>query len=355
MPHSPHVIVFASPIVIIYKEKDRSTKKPAFTKLLAARLGSLLILFIMSSCATVHIGIDILRGKDRDQELAVPPLVWKVLEQEKSQGSENIDNLNSAPLVYTLGRISFPPLAFWAVRINLASPLVQIVVGPEPLAYGFVPSVRVSRFAEQYGCTVAINTNPFDPVSDREGEERRVVGLAVQEGRIFSDPVPAFGALLIGMDGIARIAEQTDIPIAGKVDSPAAVLNVLDAESVRYGVGGFYQVLKDGIPLKGRTSRAPRSAVGVSRDGTTLILLAVDGRLLDSVGATEYETAQILLGLGAWDGLLLDGGGSTSLVIRKPNSPAEILNHPVHDGTLNRERAVATCLGIRLISQVDSK
>ncbi len=322
-------------------------KKHAHSPLCAASLGALLFVFIassVSSCATVHIGIDILKGQDRDRDLALPPIIWRNLEQRGLYRSSSLEDLSAEPIVYTSGKIPFPPLSFWAVKVNLSSPLVQIVVGPEPIAYGIVPATRVSRFAEQYNCTVAINANPFDPVSDREGEERRIVGMAVQEGRMFSDPSPSFEALLIGMDGMARIASQTEFLMADNRDTPAPL---------RYAVGGFYQVLKDRVPLRGRTSRSPRSAIGIGSDGKTLILLAVDGRLLDSLGATEYETAQILLWLGASEGLLLDGGGSTSLVIRRFNGQAEILNHPVHGGTLNRERAVATCLGIRLISQPD--
>lgn len=298
-------------------------------------LFSCLALTVLSSCETMRLGTDILAGRDRDRNLIIPPPVWQNL--VPAIGSES-----NAPLRVTSGRIANPPLAFWAVMVNLDSPDLQILVGPDPIEYGTVPAIRVSSFAGQYDCAVAINANPFDRVSDREGEPRRIVGLAVQEGFLLSDPEPRYGALLIKKDRTAHIVDQKALLRSDGTLDHAAL------EPVLYAVGGFFPVLQDGIPLSGRKTRSPRSAVGVSRDGRTLFLLAIDGRLLDSVGTTEHETGQILAALGAWDGLILDGGGSTSLVIREKDGTLAILNHPVHEGTLNRERAVATCLGFRI-------
>lgn len=63
------------------------------------------------------------------------------------------------------------------------------------------------------------------------------------------------------------------------------------------------------------TTRHPRSAVGISRGGDTLLLLAVDGRQASSVGMSLAELARTMIGLGAWSALNLDGGGSTALVV----------------------------------------
>ena len=62
-------------------------------------------------------------------------------------------------------------------------------------------------------------------------------------------------------------------------------------------------------------ARHPRSAVGVSRDSTTLYLVAVDGRWKTSVGMSLEELANEMIALGAHDALNLDGGGSTTLVL----------------------------------------
>ncbi|HEX8850975.1 MAG TPA: phosphodiester glycosidase family protein [Gemmatimonadaceae bacterium] len=73
------------------------------------------------------------------------------------------------------------------------------------------------------------------------------------------------------------------------------------------------------------TTRHPRSAVGISRGGDTLLLVAVDGRQAASVGMSLAELARTMLGLGAWNALNLDGGGSTALVVRDSvvNTPSD--------------------------------
>jgi exopolysaccharide biosynthesis protein len=65
------------------------------------------------------------------------------------------------------------------------------------------------------------------------------------------------------------------------------------------------------------------------------------------VGATEEEVGVILTRLGADDGLNFDGGGSTALVLRYPDGKIRPVNTPIHGMIPGKERAVATCLGIR--------
>ncbi len=61
--------------------------------------------------------------------------------------------------------------------------------------------------------------------------------------------------------------------------------------------------------------RNPRTGVGVTGDGTVL-LVVVDGRSGDSVGMTLIEFARTFLSLGAVKALNLDGGGSAAMWIR---------------------------------------
>ncbi len=62
--------------------------------------------------------------------------------------------------------------------------------------------------------------------------------------------------------------------------------------------------------------RNPRTMAGVERDGD-LLLVAVDGRVPGySAGLDFEEEAAVMRSLGACDALNLDGGGSTTMVIR---------------------------------------
>lgn len=82
--------------------------------------------------------------------------------------------------------------------------------------------------------------------------------------------------------------------------------------------------------------RAPRTALGLKKDGT-LLLLVVDGRSSASAGMTLVELAQYFVKLGAVSAVNYDGGGSSEMVIN-----GRIVNTP-SDG---RERAVSIGLGL---------
>ncbi|WP_418836941.1 phosphodiester glycosidase family protein, partial [Phascolarctobacterium faecium] len=82
--------------------------------------------------------------------------------------------------------------------------------------------------------------------------------------------------------------------------------------------------------------RAPRTAIGVKKDGTVVILVA-DGRRTNSVGMTLDEVARYMIKLGAVSALNFDGGGSSEMVLNN-----KILNNP-SDGN---ERAVSVGLGL---------
>ena len=65
---------------------------------------------------------------------------------------------------------------------------------------------------------------------------------------------------------------------------------------------------------KGLTDKHPRTAMGYTRDGD-LIILAVQGRSESGGGASLVQEAQLLKDLGCIEGMNLDGGGSSCLLI----------------------------------------
>jgi hypothetical protein len=203
-------------------------------------------------------------------------------------------------------------------------------------------STRVSSFVEGFNCLAGINANPFSPVSAREGEERTIVGIAVSEGVPAALPAPGFDALIFYSGGGAAIMRQEDIR---------------DLAPIKNAVGGFNIVLQGGeLPERLRNGddpfrgsplpRHPRSAAGLSGDGSILYLLVVDGRRPGSVGASEAELGLLLKQLGAEDGLNFDGGGSTALALRFPDGKVRVVNTPIHNHVPGRERGVAVCLGL---------
>ena len=86
----------------------------------------------------------------------------------------------------------------------------------------------------------------------------------------------------------------------------------------------------------------PRTAIGIDRDTHRLLLLVVDGRQRFSRGYTMVELAEMMMELGADEALNLDGGGSSTMVARRPNGTVKVVSSP-SDGF---ERPVANAVSI---------
>ena len=90
-----------------------------------------------------------------------------------------------------------------------------------------------------------------------------------------------------------------------------------------------------------KTTRAPRTALGVRRDGT-LVLYAVDGRQNNhSVGLTVTDLADQMAELGCRWAVNLDGGGSTTASVRLPGQSGVVMQNSPSDG---KARSCATYL-----------
>ncbi|TCN39741.1 calcineurin-like phosphoesterase family protein [Kribbella orskensis] len=117
-----------------------------------------------------------------------------------------------------------------------------------------------------------------------------------------------------------------------------------DAADVAVGLSGNIQLARDGQILNvDDTALHPRTAIGFSADGRRMVLLTVDGRMVDSRGLTEKELARLMLDLGSDDVLNLDGGGSSTMLKRSPGEATpEVVNKP-SDGS---ERLTPNGLGL---------
>jgi exopolysaccharide biosynthesis protein len=245
----------------------------------------------------------------------------------------------TAGLAVTSGKIRRPRLEFWALRVDLTDQNMEITVNDaesdQDWPAGTIPAVTVTGFAAAYGCIAAMNAGPFFPVSDKAGERRTLTGVFISNGRMVSPPVSRYDCLVFYDDGRAAVLPQAELA---------------SVDGVRHALGGFFTVLDGGrLTERGTVSgntRHPRSAAAVSGGGRVLYLLVVDGRRPGSVGTTETETGLLLSALGAESGLLMDGGGSSALALELDGKISAV-NRPVHGGIAGRERAVATCIGLR--------
>jgi len=123
-----------------------------------------------------------------------------------------------------------------------------------------------------------------------------------------------------------------------------------DWNKIRTSVAGASILLKDGnIPSKfsydipSISNANPRTMVGSTKDGKQLILVTVDGRQNASIGLNQRDSAELMLQLGAYNALNLDGGGSTTMITRTPGTNNLNLSNVPSDGSM---RAVSTAIGV---------
>lgn len=117
------------------------------------------------------------------------------------------------------------------------------------------------------------------------------------------------------------------------------VVHTQDArfEQAAFGVGGDEILLLNGeIQRQSNSAVHPRSAVGVKSDGT-LVLFEMDGRQSGySSGLSLTDTAKALQDMGCVEAINLDGGGSSSFVVKYPGEEeAKVVNSP-SDGSLRK-------------------
>ena len=119
-------------------------------------------------------------------------------------------------------------------------------------------------------------------------------------------------------------------------------------EAMQQAVGGREWVVRDGVVRSRRTRPAPtrsipRSAVGLTADGR-LILATVDGRETGvSEGVRLTELAELMLERGAVQAINLDGGGSSTLVVRRAGTETPVIANKPSDGV---ERPVTNSIQV---------
>ena len=151
--------------------------------------------------------------------------------------------------------------------------------------------------------------------------------------------IPPGGAVLVAR--AASVAElQAEAPLGASVkvrlDLSPSWPGLVSA------IGGGPQIVRDSAPVfradeafvtSQIAPRDPRTGVGQLRDGR-VVLVTVDGRQTGwSVGVTNFELAQALVGLGAVTAMAFDSGGSTVMAFDGTllNRPSDGTERPISD------------------------
>jgi hypothetical protein len=200
--------------------------------------------------------------------------------------------------------------------------------------------MKTSTFAINNGCVAAINgdfgtrTAPW-----------KTTGLAMGDGKLWTNTSDN------SAEGFAAFGQDNHVVV-----SPPTAVMVKPDPWMSEIVGGRplivdQGVARDAIPPYSKEgcgthfcTKQPRTALGVSKNGQTLIMAVVEGRNSPvAVGMTTKELGTLMKGLGAWTALNQDGGGSSTLYIKK-------LGGVVSDADPSEgERTVSNHLGFAVV------
>lgn len=188
--------------------------------------------------------------------------------------------------------------------------------------------LTVAKMIEKYDCIAGTNAGGFyDP--NGQGTGGIPDGIVIYEGELlWGDPGATYNLAGLDGNGILHVGSMTaqralDLGVQYAASyGPALVINGKSAGG-KYGLGGGLN---------------PRTAIGQRADGA-ILLLVVNGRSVESLGATLDDLASIMLAHGAVNATNLDGGSSSLMIV-----DGEYLTTSAY---LFGERVVATAILVR--------
>jgi hypothetical protein len=198
-----------------------------------------------------------------------------------------------------------------------------------------------SQFLKEFKVQIAINGGGFSPwwshspadYYPHEGDPVTPFGFTASNGDVYSTG----DTTDIGTEPTLYIGRRNTLSFNNK---PGRVYNAISGDRILVLKGEVVPDLDD-------KELDPRTAIGINKNGRDLYLIVVDGRQpFYSEGATFMELADLLIDQGAFMGMSLDGGGSSTMVIEGGGGKPVTLNSPIDNYIPGRERPVGTHLGI---------
>lgn len=224
-------------------------------------------------------------------------------------------------------------------------------------AIGAVPYVySLSRAATTGRRAVTHSIYSLNSADDATNDHVVLINSTLASGDLYRGCEVASGHTVKGVQSITALARTRSVarPATGtwglaacgsSADWLRANLRAGDrvTVSVSYpkgrpvvAIGGRRELVRNGLAYDDPTGSAlsswgpnPETFACVSKDGLTVLLGAIDGRVRTSVGVTYDQLTTYLLHLKCWSGVVFDGGGSTEMVAKLPGaSTLRVLNHP---------------------------
>ncbi len=229
-------------------------------------------------------------------------------------------------------RTASPSANAWAVFVDLCA--AGIHVDATKYSSGFTPA---GTWAQGQGAQLATNGDFF------KASPTRVYGQSVGDGVPWPSTATGFdpayatewyykdaGWFSFGYDGVefSHTRQVKANPGTRTLGGwkPGTVTATFPPDALAL-VSGFPELVTEGVRAtctsptattcfpdrSDMRARHPRTAMGLTADRRTMILLVVDGRTTTSAGMYGTELAETIHKLGAWQAFNLDGGGSSQL------------------------------------------
>ncbi len=259
------------------------------------------------------------------------------------------------------------PVKMKILQIDLTAPGLRFKLSPRAGKLEVVTQTTL-QFMIQEGAQLAVNVHFYLPVGP---PETNLIGLAASDGNVYSGfEAPDQSYAIVDYAPGINIDPENHAQVVHPDLSYPDKKHVIENTKLWNAFSGSAQIVTNGrktIPVYKDAGRPegeltpdkrysnrppegqnqgswydvpnPRTAVGLSRDNTTLTIFTADGRGAGgSWGLTGSEMADILINdYGVYNALNLDGGGSTTLAMRDPatgtpgviNTPSDSPIRPV--------------------------
>lgn len=150
--------------------------------------------------------------------------------------------------------------------------------------------------------------------------------------------IPADAAVLYGVGESEAFLRTLSAGDELTINLGVALASYPDVNVVREAIGGSnHIILRNGeLTNIGDASLHPRTFMGMSADKKKIYSVVIDGRYPGSAGINLDDQGRVLQWLGATDGINLDGGGSSCMVVygAQQNHPSDGVERATGNGVL---------------------
>ena len=245
------------------------------------------------------------------------------LEQYKSISTENreTESVNTSLIHVAEGSSSTDAVQLIDIAEGTCKGKLLIVADPKQVILGtsdeFVkkPGLQLTDMVAKYDGLAGINAGGFN---DENGTGNGGVpqGLVITNGEIvYGDAGVVYHLIGLDQDGILQVGTMSGKDALANGIQWAVSFVTHDGLASSLIINGEVQQWNLGGGVN------PRTAIGQRQDGA-LLLLVLDGRSINTLGATMQEVVNIMLEYGAVNAGNLDGGSSSVMVY-----DGEIINH----------------------------